>query len=154
MRNTQKIINYKPSSVPSPYVHLHFQKLCSTLLKRFALFFAKLVRKMAAPEGAANINTKYTRRIFKCLSLLSPSCAGNNVQRYHRHHPGFSPLGKRVSTGRRREFPSFSASVSQHTYHQTEFYWLLGPCTNEKKKELLDLEELCSPRKIWINSLN
>lgn len=51
MSNTQKIINYKPSSVPSPYTHLHFQKLQSALLKSFALVFVGLPRKWLHPKA-------------------------------------------------------------------------------------------------------
>lgn len=51
MSNTHKIVNYKPSQVPSPYTHLHFQKLHSALLKGFALVFDRLVGKWLYPKA-------------------------------------------------------------------------------------------------------
>lgn len=134
MSNTQKIINYKPASVPSPYTHLHFQELYWALLKSFELVFVKLLRKWlhpkAPPASTLSAQDAYLNsRVSRDQAAWGRTFTGN---------VGTILEKNQMSTGRRSsEFPAFCAFVSQHKHHlNREFCWVWGPCRNEKKKEM------------------
>lgn len=137
MSNTQKIINYKPASVPSPYMYLHFRKLHSAFLKSFELVFVKLLRKWLHPK-APPASTLSAQDAYLNSRVSGVQAAGG---RMFTGKVG-TILEKQMWTGRRSsEFPAFCAFVSQQEHHlHREFCWVWRPCRNEKKKEMSCLE--------------
>lgn len=162
MSNTQKIINYQPSSVPSPYTHLHLQKLHSVPLKSLALIFDKLIGKWLHPKAlpASTLSVQNVHLNLNSTVFWAP-LRGEGCSKVQSALSWILPTGKtHVNWEERWQCPQWwwiSHFLCTCDIAQTpprEFCWVLEPCTNEKEKDMSCLEKLCSPWEIEINLSN